>query len=55
MNEKVMQAKPYAGNPYVRFGEGQVALAATPRLGPLLYTYCTALFTKNNRKKEHSK
>ena len=32
-----MQGKPYAGNPHVRFDEGEVALAATPRRGSLLY------------------
>ena len=34
---KALNGKPYAGNPHVRFGEGQVALAATPRRGSLLY------------------
>ena len=28
---------PYAGNPHVRFDEGEVASAATPRRGSLLY------------------
>lgn len=32
-----MQGKPYAGNPHVRFDEGEVAPAATPRRGSLLY------------------
>ena len=35
---KVMQGKPYAGNPRVRFDEGEVAPTATPRRGSLLYT-----------------
>ena len=37
MKEKVMQGKPYAGNPHVRFDEGEVASVATPRRGSLLY------------------
>ena len=37
MKEKVMQGKPYAGNPHVRFDEGEVASEATPRRGSLLY------------------
>ena len=32
-----MQGKPYAGNPHVRFDEGEVAPSATPRRGSLLY------------------
>ena len=32
-----MQGKPYAGNPHVRFDEGEVAPATTPRRGSLLY------------------
>ncbi len=32
--------KPYAGNPHVRFDEGEVAPAATPRRGSLLYSFC---------------
>ena len=31
---KAIDGKPYAGNPHVRFGEGEVASAA-PRRGPL--------------------
>ena len=34
---KALNGKPYAGNPHVRFDEGEVAPAATPRRGPLLY------------------
>ena len=32
-----LNGKPYAGNPHVRFDEGEVASAATPRRGSLLY------------------
>ena len=32
-----MQGKPYAGNPHVRFDEGDVASTATSRGGSLLY------------------
>ena len=34
---KALDGKPYAGNPHVWFDEGEVALAATPRRGSLLY------------------
>ena len=34
---KALDGKPYAGNPHVRFDEGEVAPAATPRRGSLLY------------------
>ena len=34
---KALNGKPYAGNPHVRVDEGEVALAATPRRGSLLY------------------
>ena len=34
---KALNGKPYAGNPHVRFDEGEVASAATPRRGALLY------------------
>ena len=34
---KTLKGKPYAGNPHVRFDEGEVASAATPRRGSLLY------------------
>ena len=43
---KALNGKPYAGNPHVRFDEGEVAPAATPRRGSLLYntkTVCAAL------------
>ena len=32
-----LNGKPYAGNPHVRFDEGEVASVATPRRGSLLY------------------
>ena len=35
--KKALNGKPYAGNPRVRFDEGDVASAATPRRGSLLY------------------
>ena len=34
---KALDGKPYAGNPHVRFDEGEVASAAKPRRGSLLY------------------
>ena len=34
---KALNGKSYAGNPHVRFDEGEVASAATPRRGSLLY------------------
>ena len=34
---KALNGKPYAGNSHVRFDEGDVASAATPRRGSLLY------------------
>ena len=34
---KALDGKPYTGNPHVRFDEGEVAPAATPRRGSLLY------------------
>ena len=34
---KALNGNPYAGNPHVRFDEGEVASAATPRRGSLLY------------------
>ena len=37
MTNAALQGKPDAGNPHVRFDEGEVALAATPRRGSLLY------------------
>ena len=36
---KALNGKPYAGNPHVRFDEGEVAPAATPRRGSLLYSF----------------
>ena len=35
---KALNGKPYAGNPHVRFDEGEVASAEKPRRGSLLYT-----------------
>ena len=40
---KALDGKPYAGNPHVRFDEGEVAPAATPRRGSLLYKNGTAV------------
>ena len=37
MTNAALLGKPEAGNPHVRFDEGEVALAATPRRGSLLY------------------
>ena len=37
MTSTAHDGKPYAGNPHVRFDEGEVAPAATPRRGSLLY------------------
>ena len=34
---KALNGKPYAGNPHVQFDEGEVAPAATPRRGSILY------------------
>ena len=34
---KALNGNPYAGNPHVRFDEGEVASAAMPRRGSLLY------------------
>ena len=34
---KALDGKPYAGNPHVRFDEGEVASAEKPRRGSLLY------------------
>ena len=41
---KALDGKPYAGNPHVRFDEGEVASAATPRRGSLLYDKYIASF-----------
>ena len=40
---KALDGKPYAGNPHVRFDEVEVASAATPRRGSLLYKTKTIL------------
>ena len=40
---KALDGKPYAGNPHVRFDEGEVAPAAMPRRGSLLYTAVATL------------
>ena len=37
MTDAALRGKPDAGNPHVRFDEGEVAPAATPRRGSLLY------------------
>ena len=37
MTNAALRGKPDAGNPHVRFDEGEVASAATPRRGSLLY------------------
>ena len=37
MTNAALRGKPDAGNPHVRFDEGEVASAATPRHGSLLY------------------
>ena len=37
MTNAALRGKPDAGNLHVRFDEGEVALAATPRRGSLLY------------------
>ena len=37
MTNAVLRGKPDAGNPHIRFDEGEVASAATPRRGSLLY------------------
>ena len=38
MTNAALRGKPDAGNPHVRFDEGEVASATTPRRGSLLYT-----------------
>ena len=40
---KALNGKPYAGNPHVRFDEGEVAPAAKPRRGSLLYSKMNVL------------
>ena len=39
MTNAALRGKPDAGNPHVRFDEGEVASAATPRRGSLLYNF----------------
>ena len=39
MTNAALRGKPDAGNPHVRFDEGEVAPAATPRRGSLLYKW----------------
>ena len=53
---KELNGKPYAGNPHVRFDEGEVAPAATPRRGSLLYrvTLGTILATDSHSSFLHS-
>ena len=41
MTNAILRGKPDAGNPHVRFDEGKVASAATPRRGSLLYNLKT--------------
>ena len=41
---KALNGKPYAGNPHVRFDEGEVASAATPMRGSLLYRKSVCIF-----------
>ena len=43
MTKSSSTTKPDAGNPHVRFDEGEVAPAAKPRRGSLLYKFETAL------------
>jgi len=40
---KALNGKPYAGNPHVRFDEGEAASTATSRRGSLLYKKTTVL------------
>ena len=48
MTNAALRGKPDAGNPHVRFDEGEVALAATPRRGSLLYKYINLRIGLNN-------
>ena len=43
MTNTTLREKPYAGNPHVRFDEGAVVPAATPRRGSLLYQRTASL------------
>ena len=45
MTNAALRGKPDAGNPHVRFDEGEVAPAATPRRGSLLYNKAYKSFT----------
>ena len=47
MKVKALKGKINAGNPHVRFDEGEVASTATPRRGSLLYKNC-----KNERRNQ---
>lgn len=42
MTNAILRGKPDAGNPHVRFDEGEVA-SAKPRRGSLLYKYVNKL------------
>ena len=46
---KALNGKPYAGNPHVRFDEGEVASAAMPRRGSLLYKEEMSMFAKREK------
>ena len=52
---KALNGKPYAGNPHVRFDEGEVAPAATPRRGSLLYKFYGRTSEIAELRKERSK
>ena len=45
MTNAALRGKPDAGNPHVRFDEGEVAPAATPRRGSLLYKKTIGIWT----------
>ena len=45
MTNAALRGKPDAGNPHVRFDEGEVAPAATPRRGSLLYKFSVLVFS----------
>ena len=45
MTNAVLLGKPDAGNPHVRFDEGEVASATTPKRGSLLYKRMIATIT----------
>ena len=46
---KALNGMPYAGSPRVRFDEGEVASAATPRRGSLLYKMKAPVTSKSKR------